>query len=72
MTTIFPVDEPGGAIPGTAVSFCSHDEEDSRVSASGKVAVRMGGRAGLGAVQRLGRAGAQGRSRDALVAEGGA
>jgi hypothetical protein len=38
----------------------------------GKVVVRMGGRAGLGAVERLGRAGAQGRSRDAVVAEGGA
>lgn len=35
------------------------------MSSFGKVAVLMGGRAGLGAAERLVRAGAQGRSRNA-------
>ena len=35
----------------------------------GKVAVLLGGRAGLGAAERLVRAGAQGRSSDLEIAE---
>ena len=37
----------------------------------GKVAVLLGGRAGLGAAERLVRAGAQGRSGDLEIAECG-
>jgi hypothetical protein len=39
------------------------------MSGFGKVAVLMGGLAGLGDAERLGRAGAQGRPRDAVVTE---
>jgi hypothetical protein len=42
-----------------------------RMSGFGKVAVLMGGRAGLGAAERLVRAGAQGRPEDLVVVERG-
>ena len=42
------------------------------MSGFGKVAVLMGGRAGLGDAERLGRVGARGRPRDAGVKENSA
>ena len=42
------------------------------MSGFGKLTVPMGGRAGLGDAERLGRAGARGRPRDADVTESSA